>query len=112
MLLLGLDRELGLYQCSRTVRVPDVAVRCIRFQHDPIQGNMLQDLKVICGFHAAAIDPNIKPELKNLLELIKSSRETVNNSSAEGLTMLPHEIVEVVACISIVQVKWQLVLLC
>jgi len=64
------------------------------------------------GFEATAIDANIKVEFYNLLDLFDASGKRVHNSSCKSVSIFTHDIIEIRASVTIVQVHGQLEFLC
>lgn len=64
------------------------------------------------GFKTATIDSNVEVQINNSLNFLYSSSEGVHNSSCESMPIFADYIVEVIACVSVVEVHGQFELLC
>jgi hypothetical protein len=73
---------------------------------------VFEGLQILLSFKATAIDANIKVEFYNLLDLFYPPSKRVHNSSCKSVSILPHDVIEIRASVTIVQVHGQLEFLC
>jgi hypothetical protein len=90
------------------VRVSNLAVRRISLEHHPFQRDVLERLQVLLRLEAAAVDADVEIQLYYLLDLFDAAREGVDYSRGEAISVLPDEVVEVVAGVPVVEVHGQL----
>ena len=93
------------------MRSSDLTIRRVSFQHNPINRYLLQSIKIFLSLHAASIDSNIQIKLYDLLDLVKSASEGMHNPRRKSMPVFLDNIIEVIPCVSVMQVHGQFELL-
>lgn len=86
------------------MRVADLAVRRVCFNHQSIDWDHFEDLQVFCSFEAAAIDADIQIQLYNLLDFLGSACEGMHDASGESGSVLLDNVVKIAASVAIMEV--------
>eukprot|EP00579_Thalassiosira_antarctica_P006836 CAMPEP_0201900868 /NCGR_PEP_ID=MMETSP0902-20130614/53229_1 /ASSEMBLY_ACC=CAM_ASM_000551 /TAXON_ID=420261 /ORGANISM="Thalassiosira antarctica, Strain CCMP982" /LENGTH=77 /DNA_ID=CAMNT_0048434669 /DNA_START=147 /DNA_END=380 /DNA_ORIENTATION=+ len=58
-----------------------IAPRTIRFQDEPVQGQLFHDLEIVCRFERTAIDPDVQSQREELVGNLDTFIETMNNAA-------------------------------
>jgi hypothetical protein len=58
-----LPREHCFDVLGAIMRIPDIAVRAVGFNHNSVERYLLYNIAVVLSLHGAPIDPNIKVEV-------------------------------------------------